>query len=223
MKNNLPVLYGAQRYDEYTRSYIKPYDEAIFRSLYQAYNDHGATGMLLDVGTGTAQLLIQLALSAAFPGLTFAGLDLFEDMVQVAQRNVRAQGLADRVMIVQGDVHALPFAAESADFLLSRSTIHHWADPVRAFHELYRVLKHGGVGIIHDLRRDPDPGVLAEFNHQRAKVGIGPTNIGEKYTVSEVRTILHQAGIAEHCTIIAPESGLGALGFELRISKGSNG
>ncbi|MEA3185615.1 MAG: hypothetical protein QOJ74_2092 [Ilumatobacteraceae bacterium] len=55
----------------------------------------GAT--FLDVGTGTAWLAI--ATARAFPAVHVTGIDIFEPALQLAKRNVAAEGLGDRVDI----------------------------------------------------------------------------------------------------------------------------
>ena len=102
--------------------------------------------------------------------------------------------------IDRADVHQMPYSDESADFIISRSTIHHWADPVKAFQEIYRLLTPGGVAIIHEPRRDPHPKALADFNAARAAVGVEPARMDEKFTPTEVKGFLKKAGSgkAEH-------------------------
>ena len=97
--------------------------------------------------------------------------------------------------------------------------MHHWSDPAQALREIGRVLKPGGVAVIQDVRRDPAPDVLAEFNRRRAEAGVEPSRLGEKYTVAEVREFVRSAGLEDWSTMVAPDSGPGALGFELRICR----
>lgn len=219
-KPNLAVQYSAELYDQYTSRQIRTYDDLMAHNLLAAYLElGGGDALTLDVGTGTGQLLLYLAQAPEFAQMRFEGLDLFDDMVAQAQENVRSHALDARIQIVKGDVHHLPQPDDYADFIISRSTIHHWAEPVQAFLEMYRVLKPLGVMIIHDLRRDPPPDILAEFNRQRAELGVPPTNLAEKYTVPEIWTLLEQADLADVCSVSTTESGLAAIGFEIRMRK----
>jgi ubiquinone/menaquinone biosynthesis C-methylase UbiE len=103
--------------------------------------------------------------------------------------------MADRIRLEQCDVHQMPQPDETADLIVSRSTIHHWADPPQAFREVFRLLKQGGVVIIHESRRDPAPAALAEFNRLRSDQGIEPARMDEKSTSAEVRQFLSEAGL----------------------------
>lgn len=48
-----------------------------------------------------------------------------------------------------GDIHALPFADNSVDAIVCISVLEHVEDPIKAFKEMYRVLKPGGYCFIY--------------------------------------------------------------------------
>jgi SAM-dependent methyltransferase len=48
-----------------------------------------------------------------------------------------------------GDIHALPFVDNSIDAIICISVLEHVEDPIRAFEEMYRVLKPGGYCFIY--------------------------------------------------------------------------
>jgi ubiquinone/menaquinone biosynthesis C-methylase UbiE len=171
------------------------------------------------VGTGTAQLLVKLAVHNDMKWKKIIGTDVFEDMVAKARETIAVNKLEDQVAIDLADVHQMPYADASADFIISRSTIHHWADPVKAFREIYRLLSPGGVAIIHEPRRDPHPKALAAFNAARAAVGVEPARMDEKFTAGEVKGFLRQAGLERQSIVSAPRRGPGSMGFEVRIAK----
>ena len=64
---------------------------------------------MLDIGTGTARLLLKIAETKQLVSLRLTGLEYFSDMVAQASTNVRTSGLGHRIRIVKGDAHALPF------------------------------------------------------------------------------------------------------------------
>jgi ubiquinone/menaquinone biosynthesis C-methylase UbiE len=216
---NLHVHYSADLYDRYSERFLDWYDDFMIRRLLFECRGRPKDGVLLDAGTGTARLLLKMALRPEFTALHFIGTDYFPDMVELAVRNTRETGLANRIDILHADVHALPFSDQSAFVVISRSTIHHWAQPVTALQQIYRVLQPGGLALIHDVRRNSVPQALSEFNQMRRAAGVEPSRLEEKYTTEEIRRFVDEAGLAGHCMISAPMHGPASLGIELRILK----
>lgn len=220
VRENLHVHYSAEAYDRYTERAVEVYDSGMIRRIrLEDKFRRTQRRTLLDVGTGTAQLLVKIAACRDLAHYQLIGTDLFEDMTDLAQETVERNGLNARIRIDRADVHDLPYDDEFADLIISRSTIHHWADPVQAFREIYRVLKPSGTVIIHEPRRDPAPDALFEFNRRRAELGIEPARMDEKFTPQEVQAFLNEAGLQRQSIISAPKRGPASLGFEVRISK----
>lgn len=98
-------------------------------------------GRCIDIGCGPGHLAMALS---TVSGLEIDALDPSPDMLEIAQRNIREAGLADRVHQVSGDVHDLPYDDDSIDLIVSRGSLFFWDDRVRAFSEIWRVLRPGG-------------------------------------------------------------------------------
>ena len=221
-KTDLRVRCSAAAYDAYTADHVLPYDLLLIERLASEFGRHARPdGLVVDVGTGTAQLLVRMAREPRFASLQFLGIDHFDDMVEQARASIHSAGLSQRIHVVQGDAHEVPLPSSSAEFVISRSTLHHWRDPVTAIREIDRILKPGGVAIIHDVRRDASDEALEAFNAQRLSIGLTPCNTAEKYTADEIRQMLRSAGVAARALVFAPRSGAAALGFELRIEAAS--
>lgn len=95
----------------------------------------GAGRLGLDAGCGAGQDLLRLAAG----GAEVIGVDL-SDGVDVAAELTRS---LPNVHVVQADLHALPFAAQTFDFVYSLGVLHHLPDPVTGMAALARVLKPG--------------------------------------------------------------------------------
>ncbi|WP_242342066.1 class I SAM-dependent methyltransferase [Anaeromyxobacter terrae] len=96
---------------------------------------------LLDVGFGGGALL-ELAHSRGVRNL--AGVDPSE--AAVAWLRARRDRLAgSELRLEQGAVEALPFDDASFDVVASTNTVYFWPDLARAFSELHRVLRPGGL------------------------------------------------------------------------------
>jgi ubiquinone/menaquinone biosynthesis C-methylase UbiE len=220
MRENLRVRNSPEAYDRYTSDFVDEYDRAMiarFRLLYHLYG--ARPGVVVDVGTGTARLLARMAVLDEFAALRFIGTEYFSDIATVAHATVCDAGLGHRVHIVMQDAHQMGFRGDEIDYIISRSTVHHWAEPVKALAEIHRVLRPGGFALVHEPRRDPKPEALAHFNQIRELARVGHTTLDEKYTAIELRTFLRQAGLESCSKIDEPSVGFLALGVEIKIWK----
>ena len=107
---------------------------------------------IVDLGTGTAQIPIQLL--KAWPECgPVSACDLSMEMLRLANRNITAAGCDGRIHSVFCDAKQLPFASQSVDICLSNSIIHHIPEPVAVIAEVARCLKPGGLIFFRDLLR----------------------------------------------------------------------
>ena len=155
---------------------------------------------IFDAGTGTALIPIEL-MKRGFSGTVVAS-DLAQAMLVVARHNVQAAGFQDSIELVLRDCKQLPEPDATYQAVMSNSIVHHIPEPRAVMHELWRVLKPGGVLFVRDLMRPEDIGLL---NHL-VKTYAGDANDHQQkmfreslhaaLTVSEVREILVELGIS---------------------------
>ncbi len=115
------------------------------KKLAQVITEKIKSGTIVDIGSGTGYLAIEIAKAA--PSAKVWGIDLSKKMVEIARRH--AAGLAN-VRFEHGNATNLPFADNSVDFIVSTGSLHHWKLPVKIFDECFRVLKKGKEGWIFD-------------------------------------------------------------------------
>jgi ubiquinone/menaquinone biosynthesis C-methylase UbiE len=113
---------------------------------------------ILDLGTGTAQIPIELCRRAPSPRVT--AVDLAAEMLEVAKMNVKSAGLADRIRLERIDAKRLPYRDGQFDAVISNSIVHHIPQPAGALAEAVRVVRTGGLLFIRDLLRPPDEATL---------------------------------------------------------------
>ena len=99
------------------------------------------TGTCVDLGSGPASLSIAIAKAS---DLQVIALDFSNEMHEVAIQNIKESGLSDRIILIHGDVHAIPLPDNTADLIVSRGSMFFWEDIHSAFREIYRILKPGG-------------------------------------------------------------------------------
>lgn len=73
------------------------------------------------------------------------GVDYSEVSVQKSRQTNAGAVSSGRCEIIRGDVCSLPFENESFDLVTAFETVYFWQNIGKAFSEIYRVLKNGGV------------------------------------------------------------------------------
>ena len=109
---------------------------------------------ILDVGTGTAQIPIEICRQS--PAVEILAIDLAEHMLDLAKRNVASAKLRNRIRIEKADAKGFSFRVASFGAVISNSIIHHIPDPAHCFAEMHRVCSPDGVLFVRDLLRPAD-------------------------------------------------------------------
>ena len=113
-----------------------------------------STLTILDVGTGTARIPIEMAKRS--PRLRIIAVDLSAEMLKLARVNVDSAGVSHQVEVQLVDAKRMPFPDGTFDAVVSNSIVHHIPDPTTFFHEVRRLVKPHGRIFVRDLVRPPD-------------------------------------------------------------------
>lgn len=172
---------------------------------------------VLEVAPGPGYFCIELARLGKF---AITGMDLSETFVKMAAEKAEAAGV--KIDFVRGSASKMPFAADSFDFLLCRAAFKNFADPVGALHEMCRVLRPGGRGLLIDLSGDARP---EEVSRAVDKMGLSTVNriltkltfktllIPRAYTRAEFEQMLMRVGFT-HVAIAGD-----GMGLEISMTK----
>jgi predicted O-methyltransferase YrrM len=174
-----------------------------FHALAERF-DFSKYNTVCDVGGATGQLCTILA--ARYPHLRCTSFDL-PVVVPIAERNIAAAGLSDRVTAVSGDFFADPLPR--ADVVTMGNVLHDWNldRKMHLIRSAYEALPAGGAfivieNIIDDARRENAFGLLMSLNMLIETPG------GFDYTGADCRGWMAEAGFRESYVepLLGPDS-----------------
>lgn len=135
----------APRYDLLNRVLSAGIDRGWRRAAVE-FLDAGAGARILDLCTGTADLLIEAI--AGQPARRGTGVDLSLEMLRRGKDKLERQALASRAALLAGDAEQLPLRGALFDGALIAFGIRSVSAPAAALREILRVLKPGGTLVV---------------------------------------------------------------------------
>jgi ubiquinone/menaquinone biosynthesis C-methylase UbiE len=183
------------QYDKGAKLYMMPeYKYFVSKILRKGIR----SGRVLDIGTGSGLLAIELA-KAKGCNFDIVAIDISGNMIRKARANAGRYGVADKITFIVSTAAALPFADNSFDLVISYASLHHWLKPVAVFDEVARVTKATGYACIRDNKRVYQNPVwkviiwlVSRFMNRRHREN-WPRAILASYTIPEVREILRRS------------------------------
>ena len=145
--------------------------------------------VVLDLGSGGG-LDVLLSARRVGPGGKVFGLDMTDEMLELARANARAAGVGN-VEFVKGLIEDVPLPADAVDVVISNCVISLSADKGRVFAEAARVLRPGGRLALTDVVVDAD---VSAAERQRLA---GEACIGTALTREEYEQHLAEAGFTD--------------------------
>ena len=174
---------------------------------------------VLDLGTGTAQIPIELC--RRYPHCRVMAADAAVSMLEVARYNVEAASLMQQIELRHIDAKRLPFEEPMFDVVMSNSIIHHIPEPIHVLREAVRVVRAGGLLFFRDLLRPKSESELHDLvatyaaganEHQQRMFG---ESLHAALSLGEIRSLIASLGYAvdtvqqtsdRHWTWAAPAS-----------------
>jgi ubiquinone/menaquinone biosynthesis C-methylase UbiE len=185
------------QYDKGAKLYMMPEYKYFVRNILKK---GFRSGRVLDIGTGTGLLAIELA-KAKGCNFDIVALDISENMLMKARENAARFNVSEKISFVSGTAAALPFPGKSFDIIMSYASLHHWFNPEKVFQEIARVKNDTGYAVIRDNKRVYANPIwrliiflVTRFMNRRHREN-WPKVIQSSYTIPEIRNILKRAAL----------------------------
>src|SRR5262245_12083641 len=155
-------------------------------------------GPVLDVGTGTA--LIPIELCNTHTSAEVVAIDLAEHMLALARDNIAEAGFAKRIRAEKVNGRRMSYADGAFPAVMSNSIVHHIPNPIDTIREIVRVCARGGTIFVRDLMRPQDMPALEHLvktyagdanDHQRTMFA---ESLHAALPLDEIRTFDTQCG-----------------------------
>ncbi|HET6882837.1 MAG TPA: class I SAM-dependent methyltransferase [Pirellulales bacterium] len=169
-----------------------------FLAVWQSHGRAAGDAEILDLGTGTAQIPIELLRRDS--RFRVVGIDLAESMLGLGRQNVSAAGFCDGIRLEKVDAKHLPYVSATFAAVISNSIVHHIPDPREVLSEASRVLDPDGILFVRDLLRPDNDATVAQLveayaaggnDHQRQ---LFAASLRAALRLDEIREIVHQLG-----------------------------
>ncbi|MCA9068811.1 MAG: class I SAM-dependent methyltransferase [Planctomycetaceae bacterium] len=149
------VDYDSMDHAEVNRRFVAEFLE------FAKHHPNPSVPRILDVGTGTAQIPIELCRQHS--SCHIVAIDLSREMLKLGEKNIETAGLTERIRLEFIDAKALPYDDHQFDAVISNSIIHHIPEPSPVLGEMKRVLRPGGVLFVRDLLRPEEEPTLEQL------------------------------------------------------------
>jgi SAM-dependent methyltransferase len=108
-----------------------------------------APRVIADVGAGTGTGT--LALARRFPEADLVAVDRSPLMLARLGAAARADGVTDRLRLVEADLDVAWPAIDAVDVVWAASSLHHAEDPDRLMRDIHRALRPGGLLVVTEM------------------------------------------------------------------------
>jgi len=176
-------------------------------------------GIGIDIGGGVGNLVVELAKLTSH--MHWINADIDPLTLPKAAKKANSAGVGDRISFQLADVHSIPYSDNYADIFVSRGSFHFWENHEKAFAEIYRVLKPGGIAFIGRGLSENMPVDLAR--DVRNRQGGGP-KYDKDATAEHLEEVMKALNIIDYkIELPAPESSDGInYGIWLEFHKPPN-
>jgi SAM-dependent methyltransferase len=200
-----PEVYTREYALEFTKTAnttLAPVYGPLAEQIVSDYQLAGKPGIGIDLGSGPGSLIIELCKRTQ--GIHWVNADINPHFFPFFFDAADKAGFGNRVSAIFTDAQVMPFRDNYADIIVSRGSFHFWDDKQKAFSEIYRVLKPGGVAFIGRGFSENLPVDVAKKVRDGQSKGGGKPKYDINKTADELRSIMEALKIEEY-KILTPE------------------
>ena len=153
-------------------------------------------GIGIDLGSGNGTLIVELCRRTR--RMHWVNADINPHFFPIFFKAAEEAGVGHRVSAMFADAQAMPFRDNYADIVVSRGSFHFWKDKRRAFSEIYRILKPGGVAFVgRGFSKNLPVDIARKVRAEQRKAGKMPRYDVAK-TGEELKEIMNALSIEEY-------------------------
>ncbi|MDD3395091.1 MAG: class I SAM-dependent methyltransferase [Anaerotignum sp.] len=184
-------------------SKLQPMYPLLIQQFVDDYNL--SKGIAVDIGVGPGWLGMEMS---KITDMKIIFLDISQESLDMAKKNVEALGDDNEVDFVQADVQAIPMEDNFVDFIMSRGSIWFWKEPEKGLQEIYRILKPGGVAIVGGGLGRYLPASMRARLQDALKQGLIQRN-EKRPDLEEFKVIVEKADLPNYKILTDGENGSG--------------
>jgi ubiquinone/menaquinone biosynthesis C-methylase UbiE len=178
----------AKAYDELDRLW----GDVLFQGFAESALRMGLIeGRVLDVGCGPGRISTRLA--KLNPKFSIEGIDLSQNMLDLAVQTAAINGMSQNTRFSVGDAKKIPFPDETFDLVICHNFLHQLPEPLVALKEINRVAKRNGAILIRDVQRLAEPWMSAML----PLFCLGQGTILKRLTIDSYRAGLTRTELAD--------------------------
>jgi len=185
----------AVKFTKISNTILAPVYAPLAQQIVSEFGLAEKSGIGIDLGSGPGNLIIELC--KLTKQMHWIDADINPYFFPIFTETANNAGFGHRVSAIFADAQLLPFRDNYAEIIVSRGSFHFWQDKRKAFSEIYRVLKPGGVAFIGRGFPDNLPLETAKRIREAQQGGDGKPSYDVGKTANELRDIMKALDIKD--------------------------
>lgn len=201
----------AERFTHTANTVLAPVYAPLAEQIASEYQLADKEGIGIDLGSGSGNLIVELCKRTR--KMHWVNADINPFFFPFFYKAAEEAEVGHRVSAIFADAQAMPFRDNYAYIIVSRGSFHFWEDKHKAFSEVYRVLKPGGMAFIGRGFSENLPVEIARKVREGQGKGGGKPKYNVEKTAEELREIMKALEIREFSIRMPKPPGAGDVNY----------